>query len=1067
TTNSAGFYSFQDLLPSTAYTVTFTPPAEFKFTLQAQGSDNKLDSNAAPATGIASFTTPATGTNSLTSPDLPRVDAGLIVKTYAVGDYVWYDTDRDGVQDASEAPVPGVKVQLLLSDGSPATDATGAVIPTATTGPDGKYLFDLVPAGTYQVRFFDTPARSTFTTTTGGTSATDSNPAPSTGITPAFTLAPASSGVRAAVAGDGVQADYVNPTIDAGILRIDLELAKTLTATGPFYSGSTVTFELTPKNNGPVDALAGWKVTELLPTDLALVTMSGTGYTCSGDTCTATGPLAAGATGPVITVTATVKKPFDGAATNIAYVSPASGDTGETNALSVPTYSTDPATSGTNNDAKADLVVDPLVSVGDYVWQDNDRDGVQDSGEPPVKDVVVTLKDAAGVTVATTTTDANGFYSFVDLKSGLDYTVVFTAPANTTLTLKEDAAGTEATDSDADPATGEAPFTAPATGSNSATAPDLPSVDAGIVPKTFAVSNFVWLDTNRDGIQDAGELPVKDVTVTLVNPDGSPAKDLEGNDIAAVLTDADGLYVIDDVPAGDYQVKFTTLPSGATFTKQGEGTPATDSTPATATGTTGTFTLSPTATNVRAVAAADGTLVAGFINPTIDAGILRIDLELAKTLTATGPFYSGSTVTYELTPKNNGPVDALAGYTVTDVLPSDLTLVTMEGAGYSCSGAVCTADDPLAAGADGPVITVTATVNKPFDGAARNLAYVSPAPGETGEVNVLVVPALGADALLSTTNNDAQADLVVDPLVSVGDYVWQDNDRDGVQDSGEPPVKDVVVTLKDAAGVTVATTTTDANGFYSFVDLKSGQDYTVVFTAPADTTLTLKEDAAGTEATDSDADPATGEAAFTAPATGTNSATAPDLPSVDAGIVPKTFAVSNFVWLDTNRDGIQDAGELPVKDVTVTLVNPDGSPAKDLEGNDIAAVLTDADGLYVIDDVPAGAYQVKFTTLPSGATFTKQGEGTPATDSTPATATGTTGTFTLSPTATNVRLVDGTDGTLVAAFINPTIDAGILSLDLSITKTLTATGPFYAGRTVTYELVPRNNGPVDAIAGWK
>ena len=51
-----------------------------------------------------------------------------------------------------------------------------------------------------------------------------------------------------------------------------------------------------------------------------------------------------------------------------------------------------------------------LVSIGDFVWFDTDRDGVQDSGESPVEGVVVNLIDPDdGSVVANTTTDADGF----------------------------------------------------------------------------------------------------------------------------------------------------------------------------------------------------------------------------------------------------------------------------------------------------------------------------------------------------------------------------------------------------------------------------------------------------------------------------------------------------------------------------------------------------------------------------------------------------------------------------------------------------------------------------------
>ena len=65
-----------------------------------------------------------------------------------LGDYVWYDVDDDGVQDAGELPIPGVRVFLdLNSDGVYQTNE-----PAATTGSDGAYGIGGLVTGTYSVR---------------------------------------------------------------------------------------------------------------------------------------------------------------------------------------------------------------------------------------------------------------------------------------------------------------------------------------------------------------------------------------------------------------------------------------------------------------------------------------------------------------------------------------------------------------------------------------------------------------------------------------------------------------------------------------------------------------------------------------------------------------------------------------------------------------------------------------------------------------------------------------------------------------------------------------------------
>ncbi|WP_182870577.1 SdrD B-like domain-containing protein [Rhodopirellula sp. JC639] len=74
---------------------------------------------------------------------------------------------------------------------------------------------------------------------------------------------------------------------------------------------------------------------------------------------------------------------------------------------------------------------------------------------------------------------------------------------------------------------------------------------------------------------------------------------------------------------------------------------------------------------------------------------------------------------------------------------------------------------------------------------------------------------------------------VAAPSGKIGNYVWNDLDRDGKQDHNEPGIPGVTVKLLDSAHNVVATTTTDNHGVYSFTDLESG-DYYVQFIAPQD-----------------------------------------------------------------------------------------------------------------------------------------------------------------------------------------------------------------------------------------
>lgn len=66
-------------------------------------------------------------------------------ETACIGDFVWYDTNCDGLQDEGELGASGVTVKLL--------DCEGAVLATTTTNEQGYYRFcDLTP-GSYKIQF--------------------------------------------------------------------------------------------------------------------------------------------------------------------------------------------------------------------------------------------------------------------------------------------------------------------------------------------------------------------------------------------------------------------------------------------------------------------------------------------------------------------------------------------------------------------------------------------------------------------------------------------------------------------------------------------------------------------------------------------------------------------------------------------------------------------------------------------------------------------------------------------------------------------------------------------------
>ncbi|MCP4337105.1 MAG: hypothetical protein GY679_04650, partial [Mycoplasma sp.] len=139
-TDSSGYYGFTGLSPDD-YVVEFELPEDYSFTGQDQGSDDSADSDADTTTGRTGTVTLSAGENNLT------VDAGMITSPLAaLGDFVWYDADQDGVQGSGESGISGVTVKLI-------NPTTGAVIRTSATDGSGYYGFGSLVPGDYAVEF--------------------------------------------------------------------------------------------------------------------------------------------------------------------------------------------------------------------------------------------------------------------------------------------------------------------------------------------------------------------------------------------------------------------------------------------------------------------------------------------------------------------------------------------------------------------------------------------------------------------------------------------------------------------------------------------------------------------------------------------------------------------------------------------------------------------------------------------------------------------------------------------------------------------------------------------------
>jgi serine-aspartate repeat-containing protein C/D/E len=76
------------------------------------------------------------------------------------------------------------------------------------------------------------------------------------------------------------------------------------------------------------------------------------------------------------------------------------------------------------------------ASIGDFVWEDKNYNGVQDGGESGIANVTVKLLNSANTVLATTTTDSSGKYLFSNLTPG-DYKVQVVAPSGYGVTKQD------------------------------------------------------------------------------------------------------------------------------------------------------------------------------------------------------------------------------------------------------------------------------------------------------------------------------------------------------------------------------------------------------------------------------------------------------------------------------------------------------------------------------------------------------------------------------------------------------------------------------------------------------
>ena len=224
-----------------------------------------------------------------------------------------------------------------------------------------------------------------------------------------------------------------------------------------------------------------------------------------------------------------------------------------------------------------DAGVAPLrFGIASVVWQDLDADGLLDPAEPAGRADVLLLR--GGDVVASTTTDEQGRYRFSGLPAG-SYRVRFTELGDHRVLTRPRVGSTAAVRSAPDPASGTSEVFRLAQGTADLVPgpefgdPDadfvLTAVNAGTVG-SYRITARVWRDEDGDGLLGPDEPGVAGVLVELL--------DAAGDVVATTRTSAGGRFSFDQLPEGQYRLRFPALPRGLHFTTPRVGSdPAADS----------------------------------------------------------------------------------------------------------------------------------------------------------------------------------------------------------------------------------------------------------------------------------------------------------------------------------------------------------------------------------------------------------------------------------------------------------------------------------------------------------
>ncbi len=848
TTDSTGKYSFTNLRPGT-YQIAETQPAAY-----LDGKDTIGTPGGATTNDFFSAIALPAGFNGLDN-NFGELPPGTISgKVYA-------DDNDDGTPNGLETGIPGVTLTLTGTD-----DLGNSVTLATTTDGNGDYSFTNLRPGTYTVT--ETPPAGYF----DGLDANGGAVIPGSRTTDLVT--PILLGI-----GDSKPQNNFGellPASIAGYVYVDANNDGTFQGTEAPISGVTVTLTGTDNTGAAVflttttNGSGAYSFTNLRPGTYQIAETQPAAYLDGKDTIGTPG----------------------GATTNDFF-----------SAIALPA-----GFNGLDNNF-GEL---PPASLAGFVYADVNNDGIKQGTEAGIGGVLVTLtgtNDLGNPVTLTTTTAANGAYSFTNLRPGT-YRIAETQPA--AYVDGKDTIGTP----------------------GGTTANDVFSaiiLVAGFngVDNNFgelssgSISGTKYLDISGNGYS-ADDTPMAGATFTLYldKSTGSPGV-LDANDtvVGTVTSLANGTFSFGNLAAGKYFLKENPL---AGYIQ------------------TGPATLAYYTVNVTA-----GSSNPGYIFANAELGCecyidtSSISYKITNPATGTtktvsdlrGNTNQGDTVQVKFYVTNPGGTFSLVSYTA-------------PGPSFDPNTAYQQVIFDVDTVVNAPVGWNTLTVLLP--NCNYQVDFVCGLPIDTfgpAGSNIFYTP---QERLFSADNDGTQA---CAPS-SLSGFTYYDANNNGVKDSGEAGIAGTTVTLTgtDIFGNPVSrTTTTSSSGAYNFSNLPAS--------AAGGYTITNSQAVGyldGKDTVGSLGGTAGNDVLVTAQVNTNSNGINYNFGEILAA------SVSGFVYVDTNNDGVKQSAETVLSGVTVKLTGTDD------RGNAVSlTTTTNSSGLYQFTTLRPGTYTIT-ETQPAG-----------------------------------------------------------------------------------------------------